>query len=200
MNLQLHPLSPATTRAAEGLPGRAWTIDEIEAMVRAGIIHEKERFELIGGEIVPMSPKGIWHENAKRALTKHWGKTLPADVEILTETTLRIAPTEFREPDFVFWPSTVAVKDLNPTHLLLTVEVADSSLDYDLGSKAAYYASLGLADYWVIDARRLVTIFHRRPGASGFSSVTEHCCTTLLEPLHVSQLAVRLAELGLEPA
>lgn len=118
----------------------------------------------------------------------------------MTETTLRIAPTEFREPDFVFWPSTVAVKDLKPEHLLLTVEVADSSLDYDLGSKAAYCASLGLADYWVIDAKRLITTIHRQPAASGFSSVTEHDSRTLLTPLVVPQLALRLADLGLEPA
>lgn len=199
MNLQLRPLPPTTTRAAEGMARRAWTIDEIEAMVRAGIIHEKERFELIGGEIVPMSPKGIWHENVKRALARHWYKALPSDVEILTETTLRIAPTEFREPDFVFWPSAVTVAELKPQHLLLTVEVADSSLDYDLGSKAAYYASLGLTDYWVVDARRLVTTIHRQPSASGFASVTQHDHRTLLTPLLMPQLAVRLADLGLAP-
>lgn len=34
-----------TTRAAEGLPRRCWTIAEIERMVSAGIIDEKERLE-----------------------------------------------------------------------------------------------------------------------------------------------------------
>jgi hypothetical protein len=37
-------------------------------MVAKGIILEDERFELIGGEVVPTSPKGIRHENVKRAL------------------------------------------------------------------------------------------------------------------------------------
>lgn len=201
MNLQLRQPSTTlpTTRAAEGLPRRAWTLDDIEAMVRAGIIEEDERFELIGGEVVPMSPKGNWHEDVKRALNRYWVKALPPEIDLLPETTLRISPTEFREPDFVFWPSSVAVRDLRPEHLLLTVEVADSSLDYDLGPKALYYATLGIPDYWVVDAKRLVTRIHRKPGADGFAEVSDHAHEALLVPLHVATLAVRLRDLGLEP-
>lgn len=61
-----------TTRAAEGLERRLWTVAEIEAMVQAGIIEEDERFELIDGEVVPMSPKGIRHEVIKGSLLKWW--------------------------------------------------------------------------------------------------------------------------------
>ena len=50
------------TRAADGLPRRPFTIADVERMVEVGLIHPDERFELIGGEIVPMSPKGIRHE------------------------------------------------------------------------------------------------------------------------------------------
>lgn len=200
MNFHLRPNpSTATTRSAEGLPRRAWTVDEIEAMVAAGIINEKERFELIGGEVVPMSPKGAWHENVKRVLNVFWAKALPTDITMLTETTLRINPHEFREPDFVFWPSAVAVRDLKHSDVLLLVEVADSSLDYDLGAKAQYYASLGLRDYWVIDAKRLVTRVHRNPASESYASATDHPAGSLLTPLLVPALAVRLDDLGLKP-
>ena len=60
-NMNTHfrpPGTPVSTRAAEGLERRVWTVAEIEAMVAAGIIDEDERFELIDGEVVPMSPKG----------------------------------------------------------------------------------------------------------------------------------------------
>ena len=46
------------TSAAEGLPRRRFTVAEVEAMVAAGVMEEDERVELIGGELVPMSPKG----------------------------------------------------------------------------------------------------------------------------------------------
>jgi hypothetical protein len=57
MNEQLRPASlPGTTQAAEGLPRRRWSVAEIREMVAKGIILEDERFELTGGEVVPMSP------------------------------------------------------------------------------------------------------------------------------------------------
>jgi hypothetical protein len=45
------------TSAAEGLPRRRFTVAEVEAMVAAGVMEEDERVELIGGELVPMSPR-----------------------------------------------------------------------------------------------------------------------------------------------
>lgn len=200
--MNLHLRSPSvlpTTRAAEGMERRAWTLEEIEAMVQAGIIEEDERFELIGGEIVPMSPKGVWHEDVKRVLAKHWYRALPPHVELLTETTLRISATEFREPDFVFWDSSVRLADLKHSDVLLLVDVADTSLDYDLGRKAEFYASLGLRDYWVVDAKRLMTGVHRRAENGRFADVSDHSYQEQLTPLLVPELSVSLAALGLEP-
>ena len=69
MNHMLRPPDlPLTTQAAEGLMRRRLSVVEVEAMVEAGIFAEDERFELIGGEIVPMSPKGIRHEVIKVSL------------------------------------------------------------------------------------------------------------------------------------
>src|SRR4029453_3854054 len=59
MNPPLRPAPfPAATQAAEGLPRRRWSVAEIEAMVAKGIILEDEGFEMTGGGVVPMSPKG----------------------------------------------------------------------------------------------------------------------------------------------
>jgi hypothetical protein len=48
-----------TTRAADWLPRWRWTVVEIERMAAAGYFREDDRIELVGGEIVPMSPKGL---------------------------------------------------------------------------------------------------------------------------------------------
>ena len=71
MNEMLRPPSfPNTTQAGEGLPRRRWTVAEIEAMVRAGIIDEDERFELIGGELVAMAARNRKHEVLRIAPTR----------------------------------------------------------------------------------------------------------------------------------
>jgi len=68
------------TTAAEGLPRRRFTVAEVEAMVSAGVMDEDERVELIGGELVPMSPKGNLHEVVKTAPIRRcdttWGARL----------------------------------------------------------------------------------------------------------------------------
>ena len=119
---------------------------------------------------------------------------------MLTETTLRAGPHDFRKPDFVFWPNNVTVSQLRPEHVLFLVEVSDSSLAYDRDRKADYYASLGIPDYWVVDARRLVTRIHRQPQENGYAQATDHPPTERLAPLHIPALAVVLADLGLLPS
>jgi Uma2 family endonuclease len=191
---------PRSTQAADGLPRRRWTLDDVLAMQKAGILGYDERFELVGGEIVPMSPKGNRHELVKAALTIHWARALPPDLNMLTETTLYISADEFREPDFMFWPVSIAIADVKPADPLLLVEIADSSLGYDLGVKAKHYAALGIREYWVIDAVRLVTHCHSYPAQAGFGRLVQRAADELMTPSAASALAVRLTDLGLKPA
>jgi Uma2 family endonuclease len=199
MNEQLRPASlPTTTQAAEGLLRRRWSVAEIEAMVAKGIIAEDERFELIGGEVVPMSPKGNRHELIKAALQQHWfPRVVGTSINLITETTLAIGEDEFLEPDFLFWPRSIALKDVTAASALLIVEVADTSLGYDLGTKAGIYARLGLAELWVINANTLFTTIHRKPEPAGYADIREVAPSDMVEPIKVSQLAVRLGALDL---
>src|SRR5208282_6837191 len=85
------PRERKTTQAAEGLPRRRFTVADIEAMVAAGLMDEDERVELIGGELVPMSPKGNHHEVVKIALLDRWYRARPEHVRLAPETTFRLS-------------------------------------------------------------------------------------------------------------
>jgi Uma2 family endonuclease len=186
-----------TTNAAEGLLRRRFTVAELEAMTAAGIHDEDERIELIGGEIVPMSPKGNHHEILKAALNLYWARKLPAHLVFATETTFRLSPDTYLEPDFTFYPKAPQRAGLTAATVPLVVELADSSLGYDLGRKAGLYASFGIAELWVIDAVRLHTHIHRDPISSGYRSVTMATPDRPLVPQGVPELAVTLAALDL---
>src|SRR3954452_16399334 len=93
-----------TTMAAEGLPRRRFTVAELEAMTAAGILDEDERIELIGGEVVPMSPKGNHHEILRLALVRYWGRHAPDHLWFAPETTFRLTPDTYLEPDFLIYP------------------------------------------------------------------------------------------------
>ena len=186
-----------TTTAAEGLPRRRFTVAELERMAAAGILDEDERIELIGGEIVPMSPKGDQHEVVKMALTIYWARRLPEDLLFATETTFRLSADTYLEPDFVFFPKPTGIAGLSAATAKLAVEIADSSLGYDLGRKAGLYASFGIAELWVIDAAKLVTRIHRDPSPTGYRSLVDVPASHPLVPASIPALAVVLSELEL---
>jgi Uma2 family endonuclease len=183
--------------AAEGLPRRRFTVAELEQMAAAGILDEDERIELIGGEIVPMSPKRDHHEILKSALTVHWARRLPADLMFVTETTFRLADDTYLEPDFVFYPKSTGIRGLSAANARLVVEIADSSLGYDLGRKASLYAGFGITELWVIDAVHLQTHVHREPTATGYRSIVTYPPGQRLVPQAAPELGVVLEELEL---
>lgn len=198
MNAPLRPPKmSATTQAAEGLMRRRWSVAEIEAMVAAGILAEDERFELIGGEIVPMSPKGLRHERLKQALEEFWFRRLPLEFKLITETTFRLDKDTFVEPDFLFFRMADGLANLSPATALLAVELADSSLDYDLKRKTQLYAVHGVREVWVIDAETMTTHVRRSPGVDGYR---ERLTVAADQPLVLSfapEIAVALGELTL---
>jgi Uma2 family endonuclease len=186
-----------TTQAAEGLMRRRWSVAEIEEMVKVGILAEDERFELIGGEVVPMSPKGIRHERVKGTLAKYWYQRLPSEIGLISETTFRLDEDTFVEPDFVFFRTADGLAGLKPETCLLAVEVADSSLHYDLNRKARLYAAFAVREVWVIDVQTLATHVHRRPGLEGYREKGEVAAHGELVPDFAPALAVTLGALEL---
>jgi Uma2 family endonuclease len=186
------------TSAAEGLPRRRFTVAEVEAMVAAGVMEEDERVELIGGELVPMSPKGIRHEVLKKALLRIWYRAASDDIDLVPETTFRLSEDTYLEPDVIIYPRTSGLRGLTGANVLLVVEIADSSLRYDVGRKAALYASFGIRELWVIDAVRLTTRIFREPAVDGYRDVSDFGPTDQLSPLIApAAFAVRLDELDL---
>jgi Uma2 family endonuclease len=192
-------LTSKTATGADGLPRRRWSVDDILKMQDAGIFDERERFELIDGEVVPMSPKGVWHENLKRKLTVHFAKALPDDYGMVTETTVYTTDHDFYEPDFIFWPEATPLKGLKPKDLSLLIEVSDTSLSYDSGKKKVLYAGFGLREYWVINARTFRTRVHLNPVNGVYQSIADFEQTHRLVPTLVPALAIRIADLGLDP-
>ena len=190
---------PATTQAADGMPRRPWTVAEIEAMAQAGIIQEDERFELIGGEVVPMLPKGGRHEMVKLDLAEHFQRHRAEELRVAQETTLRLDEVTFLEPDFCVFPRSIFPGDLRGYDVLLAIEVSDTSLRYDLGRKIGVYAAFGIPEVWVIDANTLVTRVHRRLGAEGYAEIADIAHDGPLEAGRAPSVSVRLADLGLTP-
>jgi Uma2 family endonuclease len=79
----------------------------------------------------------------------------------------------------------------------LGVEIADTSYAYDIGRKAALYATFGIPELWVIHAVRLETRIHRQPSLTGYQFMIDLPSDQPLVPACSDELAVTLSELKL---
>lgn len=176
-------VAPRVTRAAEGLPRRQFTVAEVEAMVEAGILDDDERVELIGGELVPMSPKGCRHELVKSFLVDRWIRLRPSSVRLTQETTFRLSDDTYLEPDVVIYSRKSGLLALSASNVLLVVEIANSSRRYDMGRKARPYAGFGIRELWVIDAVKMTTGVFRAPSEHGYREKRDFRASDRLVPL-----------------
>jgi hypothetical protein len=94
-------------------------------------------------------------------------------------------------------PNACGWQGLTAATALLVVEIADTSLGYDLGRKADVYASFGIAELWVINAVELETRIHRLPTEPGYRWTDDLSAKERLVPQSVPALAVVLGELEL---
>jgi Uma2 family endonuclease len=192
----------ALTRAAEGFPRRAFSAQDVRRMIDAGVIAENENIELVGGEIVVMSPKGYAHDLIKNALNIAIARALPEGITLGVETTIQFNDDTILEPDLaVFKRSSLTESDahfsqLLPGQLLLAIEVAASSLAYDKGLKARLYARQGVQELWVIDANERTTFVHTGPTENSWSSIVERGRGETLTTPVLPDFAINLSEIG----
>jgi Uma2 family endonuclease len=147
--------------------GTKITIAEYDRMIERGDFEpvEEHHVELIRGEIREMSPIHPPHENALDQFLD-WS----IDVSDRTKIRLRVQESlgipeleSVPQPDLV-WVLRRDYCRVRPTvaDLLLIVEVADTSLQYDRGEKAAVYAEAGIQDYWIANVKAEAIEVHRK--------------------------------------
>ena len=192
-------LPHATTQAADGLPRLKWTLEEFENLSElgffGGIDRARERLELVDGELVPMNAKGRRHERVRGELQNYLAQILPNGYRLFSEPGWRPGGDLYLEPELVLCKTGLNADEVPPSEVLLLIEVADTSLKYDAGLKAQIYASLGVREFWVVNAKTLETIVHLEPGALGYGKITTVAPTKTLAPLALPALAVNLGDL-----
>ena len=189
-------MNVVVTRAGEGFSRRSFTVAEIRRMVEAGIIAEDENFELIEGELIPMSPKGNQHEVVKAALIRVFAQRAPVELRLAVETSLYLGERTFIEPDLCLYAKRILPEDVKGTDVVLAIEVAASSMSYDRGLKAGVYARYGVSELWVVDATTRETWVYREPNPDGqWGSITKMSPDAPLSPAALPAIEILMAAL-----
>jgi Uma2 family endonuclease len=142
---------------------------EFERLVDAGVFDD-ERVELLGGAIVEMSPQHPRHAATVARLNKILTRIAGDQLELRPQLPLAASDDSLPEPDFALVP--LGDHDhAHPSHALLVVEVADSSLRKDRLLKAELYAHAGVPEYWIVNLADRAVEVHTNPRDGIYSKV-----------------------------
>ena len=146
------------------------SVDAFHRMGETGILGPRDRVELIDGEIIDMSPIGVLHAAIVARLASHFSQRLGPIGVVWCQNPLRLDDISEPEPDIaILRPRADFYMTAHPgaADVLLVIEVADTSLAYDLGTKVPLYARHGIPEVWVIDAATRHSRVFRRPVGNG---------------------------------
>jgi len=182
-----------------GPPRKLWKRPEYDELYSSGLLNG-QRLELIEGELIDKMGKKRPHVNSL-SLLLGWLLEAFGRRRVNPEAPIDVAPED--NPSNEPQPDLIVLKrDLSyftkenprPEDLHLVVEVADSSLGFDLTTKAALYARAGILEYWVLDVAGRRLIVHRDPQAGRYVSVAAYGEEESVAPLAAPESLLRIRD------
>jgi Uma2 family endonuclease len=143
-------------------------------MAEIGVFNHDKRLELIEGEIIKMSPLGRNHCACVANLQECFHLNLGLKVIIWTQNSIRLDDNSEPQPDFALLKRRKDFYQANlptPSDILLIVEVADSTLNYDRNVKMPLCAKFGIPEAWLIDVNGETLTRYTDPGSEGYKSI-----------------------------
>jgi Uma2 family endonuclease len=186
----------------EGWQPRCWSKAEYYRLGDEGFFR-CQKVELWEGEIVVMSPQGPLHYSTVDRIRKVLERLFGAAYGVRMQGPIDLGSHQEPEPDIaVVHAQADLYRTGHPQGAFLIVEVSDSSVSIDRGSKGSLYARAGIADYWVVNLVADQLEVYRNPqpdptqvyGHRYFDAITLQRHETV-SPLAVPHLHIPVAEL-----
>jgi Uma2 family endonuclease len=154
------------------LARRLFTADDYEELGRAGILGEDERVELIGGEIIALSPIGGPHMACVNTITEELVVMVGRVGIVSVQNPIRLGDRDEPQPDIAVltrrrYGGTIPI----PGDVRLVIEVSDTTQHYDRTVKLPRYATAGIPEAWIVDLQAHTLERHSEPGPSGYGAV-----------------------------
>ena len=166
----------ATTAAPPALAPtrRRFTVAEYYAMADAGILAENDRVELLDGDLIVMPPIGDWHAASVKRLNNLMLPLLQGRAIVSVQDPTRLNNRSEPQPDVMLlrWRDDFYQGGHpGPDDVLLLIEVADTTVDYDRGIKLSAYARAGIPEVWIVTRQNRRIEAYTGPTEGAYASV-----------------------------
>jgi len=164
------------------------SVSDYYRMGDAGILQEDSRVELIEGELIDMSPIGSHHAGIVTLMLHLLNKEINDQAIVSVQNPVRLSDWSEPQPDMMLLkPRSDYYYDSHPepSDVLVLIEVADSSIDYDRKTKLPLYGQSGIQEFWIIDLNAQRLECYRQPNETGYSQ-----CETLDKTGKISPAAL----------
>lgn len=134
-------------------PAFPLSVEKYHEMIRAGILTENDPVELLEGGLVFHMPKNPPHKVTKRKLITVFDRLLPPGWFFQPKDPITLSDGE-PEPDGAVLRGNIddyGDRHACPAETGIVLEVSDSTLSIDRGTKLRSYARAGIATYWIIN-------------------------------------------------
>jgi Uma2 family endonuclease len=153
---------------------RKFTVDQYHKMADVGILTEDDRVELIKGEIIEMSPIGLKHAATVKRLNRSFQQKLGNKAIISVQDPIQLNDNSEPQPDIALLKLRADFYETQaptPEDILLIVEVADTTFNYDRDIKIPLYAENGILEVWLIDTNHQFITIYRQPNKEGYQII-----------------------------
>ena len=177
---------------------RKLTADEYQRMGQTGIIGSEERVELLDGEIYTMAPIGDDHIGSVNSLNYFLPQRLAGQVIVSVQNPIRLSDYSEPEPDIAllrFRPDFYGTAKARPDDVLLLIEVAHSSLDFDRLSKLPRYAEAGIPEVWIVNLVEHVVEVYREPRGDRYTAARVYQRGESLSPSALPDVLLQVEEI-----
>jgi Uma2 family endonuclease len=151
-----------------------FTVGDYHRMAEVGLLSEDSRVELIEGEIIEMSPIGSTHSGTVNRSSAFLNRTLSGAVIVSVQNPVRLDDFSEPQPDLALLkPRKDFYADSHPTaeDVLVVIEVADTSVEYDRSLKLPLYARAGIPEAWLLVLPKEVIEVHSQPKNGKYQKV-----------------------------
>ncbi|MEE8601326.1 Uma2 family endonuclease [Euzebya tangerina] len=159
----------------DDLDVRGLRSEEYMALFEMGAF-EGERVELIGGQVIRVSPMSDPRAWTIMRLNAQLASLMSSGYDVRVQLPVDVSEYSMPEPDVSIHPR-LDRPDQRPTTALVAIEVSVTSLRLDLTHKASIYASAGIPLYLVFDLNGDRLVVHRAPEGGTYTDVAEHVPT-----------------------